>query len=99
MLKDKKMPYNNWDVTFKSSAVKEFALAVKSLEKGTATPGQQKFFLRFVIEYGCRTYDSDWYPDDRDTSSFAAGVRHVGRQLAIFAGMKIGTIKQENRNG
>jgi len=96
MSKDKKLPYNDWAVTFKGPGVKNFALAVKSIEKGTATPDQQKFFLKFMIEFGCRTYDSDWYPGDRDTSSFAAGVRHVGRQLALFAGMKIGTIKQEN---
>lgn len=96
MFKDKKMPYNNWDVTFKGHGIQSFALAVKSMEKGTASPEQQKYFLKFMLEHGCRTYDSDWYPGDRDTSSFAAGVRHVGRQLALFAGMKIGTIKQEN---
>ena len=94
MFKNKNMPYNGWVTTFGESNIKQFALAVKSLEKGTATPEQQQYFLRFVIEHGCRTYDSDWYPGDRDTSSFAAGVRHVGRQLAILAGMKIGTIKQ-----
>ncbi len=94
MPKNRNMPYNDWDTTFKGSGIQNFALAVKSLEKGAASPEQQQFFLRFMIEYGCRTHDSDWYPGDRDTSSFAAGVRHVGRQLALSAGMKIGTREQ-----
>ena len=92
-MKNKNMPYNDWDSILDDAGIKRVALAIKSLEKGTASSDQQQFFLNFLIRVGCRTYDSDFYPGDRDTSCFAAGIRHVGRQLARFAELKIGKIE------
>jgi len=96
-MSDKKLPYNTWESEINdATAISSVALAFKSLEKGTATPDQQKLVLDFLIKIGCRTYDSDWFPDER-TSCFAAGRRHVGQQIIQFLNLKVGKLKPSNK--
>ena len=97
MVKDRSMPYLDWDAVLDVDTIKRASLALKSLEKGTASPEQQQFILNFLIVIGCRTYDSDWFPDER-VSCFAQGRRHVGMQIVRFAGMNIGNLV-EKQNG
>ncbi len=92
MSKDKNMPFNDWDAILDKSTASSISMAFKSLEKGTAEPEQQKILLDFLIRIGCRTYDTDWFPDER-ISCFAAGRRFVGQQIVRFINLKIG--KQE----
>ena len=86
-VKDLSLPYNAWDRT------KQIVLDIKALNTGTATPEQQQRFLNYLIVVGCRTYDSDWFPDER-TSCFAAGRRHVGQQILQLLNTNVGQLKE-----
>lgn len=92
MPKDKNMPYNDWESIMDKNATSSISMAFKSLQKGTASPEQQKNAIDFLIKFGCRTYDTDWFPDER-VSSFAAGRRYVGQQIVRFINLKIGKLK------
>lgn len=93
MAKDKNMPYTPWASELKDDPnLKLVSLAFKSLEKGTATPEQQQYVMKFLITRGCRTHDSDWFKDDR-ISSFAAGRRFVGMQIIDMVNITIGKLK------
>lgn len=92
MPKDKNMPYNDWDKIMDSATTSSISMAFKSLSEGVASEEQQKNVLEFLIRIGCRTYDTDWFQDER-ISCFAAGRRYVGQQIVRFINLKIG--KQE----
>jgi len=92
MPKDKNMPYNDWDSIMDASTTASVSSAFKALEKGVASEGQQKLVLEFLIRIGCRTYDTDWFPNER-TSCFAAGRRYVGQQIVRFINLKIGKLQ------
>lgn len=92
MSKDKNMPYNDWESIMDQATTSTVSMAFKSLEQGEASSGQQKILLDFLIRIGCRTYDTDWFPDER-ISCFAAGRRYVGQQIVRFINLKIGKIK------
>lgn len=68
------LPYAPWKCD------KRTTLAFKALEAGNANEEQQKHALNYLIKIGCRTYDMDWFPDER-VSSFAAGRRFVGQEI------------------
>jgi hypothetical protein len=89
---NKNMPFNDWESVMDANTTSSVSLAFKSLEKGTASADQQKLLLDFLIRIGCRTYDTDWFPEER-ISCFAAGRRYVGQQIVRFINLKIG--KQE----
>lgn len=93
LFKDKNMPFVTWKSLLDDQTAKSVSLAFKALEKGTASPEQQQYALDFLIKIGCRTYDSDWFQDDRITS-FAAGRRFVGMQIVEIINLKIGKLKQ-----
>lgn len=92
MVKDKNLPYNDWDSILDSNQTKMASMALKSMNTGTASPEQQKYLLDFLIKIGCKTYDTDWFLDER-TSCFAAGRRYVGQQIVRFINLKIGALK------
>lgn len=55
--------------------------ALKGLNAGVASAGQQQMALQWIIETLCGTYDMSYRPDsDRDTV-FAEGKRFVGMQI------------------
>jgi len=91
MPKDKNMPYNDWDSILDNPTTVAVSAAFKSLEKGVASEAEQKLALDFLIRIGCRTYDTDWFPDER-ISCFAAGRRYVGQQVVRFINLKIGKL-------
>lgn len=68
--------------------------AVQALERGNASPDQQKRALRWIIEKGAGTYDLSYRPGtegQRDTD-FAEGRRFVGLQLVKLLKLKLGMI-------
>lgn len=83
------MPYQDWETILDKETTKAVSLAFKCLEKGEASPDQQKLVLDFLIKIGCRTYDTDWFPEER-ISCFAAGRRYVGQQIVRFINLRIG---------
>lgn len=87
MPKDKNMPYNDWEAVMDKPTTISVAAAFKALEKGTACEAQQKLVVDFLIKIGCRTYDTDWFPEER-ISCFAAGRRYVGQQIVRFINLK-----------
>ena len=93
MAKDKNMPYNNWESVMDQQTTSTVSMAFKALEKGKASEAQQKLVLDFLIKIGCRTYDTDWFLDER-ISSFAAGRRYVGLQIVRFINLKVGKINK-----
>ena len=93
MAKDKNMPYNDWDSMLDKPTTAAVSTAFKSLEKGVASEAEQKLVMDFLIRIGCRTYDTDWFPDER-ISCFAAGRRYVGQQIVRFINLKIGKLQQ-----
>ena len=97
MAKDRNMPYNDWESIMDPATVSAVSMAFKSLEKGEASKEQQRLAVDFLIRIGCRTYDTDWFPDER-ISCFAAGRRYVGQQVVRFINLKIGKL-QESKNG
>lgn len=57
--------------------------AIKALEAGAASAGQQQLALRWIVEAAAGTYDMSFRPGqdgDRDTA-FAEGRRFVGNSI------------------
>jgi len=54
--------------------------ALQALQKGTATPDQQKLALDWVVNKAALTYDLEYRTDARD-HAFCSGRRFVGLQV------------------
>lgn len=70
------------------------AAALQALERGNATPDQQKRALNWIVNGACATYDLSYRPGDdgrRDTD-FAEGRRFVGLQVVKLLKIKIGML-------
>ena len=93
-MKDISKPYTQWSKTIDPTTLKRLSMAFKCLSTGTATDEQQKFAVNFLIKIGCRTYDTDWFPEER-ISCFAAGRRFVGQQIVDMINLNIGNIKEK----
>jgi len=91
MAKDKNMPYNDWESIMDGPTTSSISMAFKALSEGKASEEQQKHAIDFLIRIGCRSYDTDWFLDER-ISSFAAGRRYVGLQIVRFINLKIGKV-------
>lgn len=57
------------------------ASAMRALERGEATPEQQKRALSWIINVGAATYNQSFTPGQPDASAFAEGRRYVGLQI------------------
>lgn len=55
--------------------------AIKALEKGAATPEQQKLFLHLLLNGVCQTYNLSYHPNNERDSCFAEGKRFVGLEI------------------
>lgn len=56
-------------------------MAIKALATGTASEGQQRRALDWIINTLCGTYDLSYRPDSERNTAFAEGKRFVGLQL------------------
>lgn len=74
---------------------KPVVMALKALQAGNASEGQQQLALRFIIERLCGTYDLPYRPGgpegDRDTA-FACGMQHVGKQIVKLLNLSAGLL-------
>lgn len=71
--------------------------AMQALEKGEATPDQQKLALNWIVNCA-GTYDQSYRPDSPDQTIFAEGKRNVGLQIIKVLKLNPGKLK-ENTNG
>ena len=66
------------------------ATAMQALQRGEATPDQQKRALDWIINRGAMTYDVTFHPEGDRQSAFAEGRRFVGLQVIKL--LKINTL-------
>ena len=58
--------------------------AIQSLAAGQASPEQQKYALKWLVESVCATYDESYYPggdEGRRDTDFSLGRRFVGQTI------------------
>jgi hypothetical protein len=58
-------------------------LALRALQGGTATAEQQKEVLRFIVYDCCRTYDTAWRVDQRETDILIGRIA-VGQDIIHY---------------
>lgn len=68
--------------------------AMQALERGDATPDQQRRALAWMINNACGTYDADYRVNERD-HAFVSGRRFVGLQIVKLLKLSIGKLKKE----
>jgi hypothetical protein len=54
---------------------------MQALQRGDASPEQQRRALDWIIRVGATTYDSTFFPGEPDASAFAQGRRFVGLEV------------------
>jgi len=71
------------------------AAAIQALQRGDATPEQQRHALTFIVNTLAATYDCSFRTgDDGDrVSAFAEGKRWVGLQVVKLANLSLGKFK------
>lgn len=60
------------------------AAALKALERGDASPDQQKRALDFIVTKAARTYDLSYRPESQRDTDFAEGQRNVGLLIVML---------------
>lgn len=57
------------------------ASAMQALQRGDATPEQQRRALDWIIKVGAATYNTSFQPGAPDATAFAEGRRFVGTEI------------------
>lgn len=70
------------------------ASAFQALQRGDATPDQQKRALDWLIKAGAGVYQFHYYPSDRDTA-FALGRAFVGQQVVKLLTLNLMSLRRE----
>lgn len=70
------------------------ASAFQALQRGDATPDQQKLALDWLIKTGSGAYQFHYYPSDRDTA-FALGRAFVGQQIVKLLTLNLMSLRRE----
>ena len=73
------------------------AASIQALQRGDATPDQQRRALSFIITTLAGTYDSTYFSGADGDSSFAQGKRWVGLQLVKLANLALSRLTAEPR--
>lgn len=68
------------------------AYALRALQDGTASPGQQQRALKWIIECA-GTYDQAYRPASARDTDFACGMQHVGKQVVKLLNISIAALK------
>lgn len=71
--------------------------SLQALERGEASPDQQRRALAWLINNACATYDLSYRPGlegERDTS-FAEGRRFVGLQIVKMLRLNLAKLRRE----
>lgn len=58
--------------------------ALRSLETGDATPGEQQLALSIILKKFARTYDVHFIPGAPDESTFLTGRAFVGQEILKY---------------
>lgn len=66
----------------------EDAYALRALQTGNATAGQQQRALKWIIE-AAGTYDQAYRPASARDTDFACGMQHVGKQIVKLLNLSI----------
>lgn len=70
------------------------ASALQALQRGEATPDQQRRALDWLIKVGAGAYEFHYYPSDRDTA-FALGRAFVGQQIVKLLTLNLMSLRRE----
>lgn len=73
--------------------------AVQAVQRGDASPDQQRRALDWIINQACKTYDFAFRPgaDDRETN-LALGRQHAGQQIVKLLYLNAGAMMRSNPN-
>lgn len=69
----------------------EDAYALRALQTGNATQGQQQRALKWIIE-AAGTYDQAYRPASARDTDFACGMQHVGKQIVKLLNISVAAI-------
>ena len=78
------------------------AAALQALQRGDATPDQQRRALRWWIEKACGTYDMSFRPgaeDGRRDTDFAEGRRFPGLQTVKLLNANLDAMRRDEPRG
>lgn len=70
--------------------------ALQALERGEASPDQQRLVLKFIIEKVCKTYDMSYRPGSPDDTTFAEGKRYVGNELVRLIKTNLSILRRKH---
>lgn len=93
--KSKESLINPWGVT--PYEVADIS-AIQALERGDATPEQQRRAIKWIVETACGTYDLSFRPGDdgRRNTDFAEGKRHVGLNIVKMLRLNVSLLRRKN---
>lgn len=75
----------------------EDAYALRALQSGTATEGQQKRALAWIIA-AARTYDQPYRSDSPHDTSFACGMMWVGQSVVKLLNISVEAINAKTKS-
>lgn len=70
------------------------AYAIQALERGEATPDQQKRALAWIINNACLTYDFPDQPENDRLSTIWMGRMFAGKQIVKLIKINLSKLKQ-----
>lgn len=79
---------------FKAPYGKPDVAAIQALEKGDASPEQQKRALQWVIECGAMTYQDVYSRDSEQDTAFMNGRRFVGLRVIKLLKLNLRAFKE-----
>ena len=78
------------------------ASALQALQRGEASPEQQKRALRWILTGPCHTWDMSYRPgheDGRRDTDFAEGARFVGLQVVKLLNAPVDVLRRSEPMG
>lgn len=69
--------------------------AIQALEKGTATPDQQKRALYWIVNHACLTYDFCDKPENERLAAVFDGRRFAGLQIVKLIKANLAALSEE----
>lgn len=72
--------------------------AVQALNRGEATPEQQKMFLQWVVNHAAATYDQSFQEEGDRETAFASGRRFVGLQIVKLSVLSTNALLKGQNN-
>lgn len=73
--------------------------AAQAMERGEATPEQQKLFLQWLIHEAAMTYGMTFQVEGDRETAFAEGRRHVGREVVKLLKLNASIFRKVTQNG